>query len=198
MTSKKLNNIDIALFALYRKGGAQQPVDTEDIAIECWKMVPKRFSWKKYIEYPESEPARSALFDAAKPKYGKLVRGKNKRTGWMLTVAGVEYIKDKLPDLEALVSGRREVVSQRRKQDRYFATLEREPAYKKFQGAKTCEVIPAHEFTQFLRCSLDSSPSVLRERIARVKALAREENREDFLEFLDNCEQHFSRMLTSE
>jgi hypothetical protein len=87
MVIKELSNIDIALFALYRRGGAQHPIETEDVALECWRLAPEKFSWKKYPQYPESEPARSALFDAAKPKYGKLVRGRNKRTGWMLTVS---------------------------------------------------------------------------------------------------------------
>ena len=197
MPTKELSNIDVALFALYRLGGAQHPIDTEDIAIECWTLAREKFSWKKYPQYPESEPARSALFDAAKPKYGKLARGRNKRTGWMLTVAGIDYVRARLTALELLVSGGRKVVSQRREQDRYFANLEREPAYKKFLESKSCELIQPHEFTQFLRCSLDSSQSVLRDRIERVKARAREANRDDFLEFLAACEQHFAGMLRS-
>ncbi|MBI1955082.1 MAG: hypothetical protein HYS38_01670 [Acidobacteria bacterium] len=197
MPTKELSNIDVALFALYRIGGAQHPVDMEDIAIKCWELAPKKFSWKKYPKYPESEPARIALFDAAKPKYGKLVRGRNKRTGWMLTVAGIDYVRARLPEFEPLVSGEKEVVSQHRKQDRYFAALEKEPAYKQFLEGKSCELIAPHEFTQFLRCSLDSSQSVLRDRIERVKSRAREANRVDFLEFLAACEQHFAGMLSS-
>ena len=197
MVIKELSNIDVALFALYRRGGAQRPIETEDIALECWTLAPEKFSWKKYPEYPESEPARSALFDAAKPKYGKLVRGRNKRTGWMLTVAGIDYVRARLKGLEPLASGEKKVVSQRREQDRYFTSLEKEPAYRKFVETKSCESIARHEFTQFLRCSLDASQSVLRDRIERVKARAREANRVDFLAFLAACEQHFAGMLGS-
>lgn len=196
MSEKELSNIDIALFALYRLGGAERTIDTEDVAIECWRLAPEKFSWKKYPEYPESEPARSALFDAAKPKYGRLVRGRKKRTGWMLTVNGVDYLRTKQAVMQALFSGTKKVVSQHRELDQYFASVEKQVAFKKFQQLKTCESIEDHEFTELLRCSLDASPSVLRDRIEKVKTRAREANRNDVLSFLTACEQRFVNMLS--
>lgn len=196
MNGKELSNIDIVLFALYRLGGAQQPIDTEDVAIECWHLAPEKFSWKKYPQYPESDTARVTLFDAAKPKYGRLVRGRNRRTGWMLTVNGVDYVRQRLPGLEALVTGTKKVVALHRDLDRYFASLEKEPAYKKFAQSKSCESIEAHEFTDVLRCSLDASRNVLRDRLERLKTRAREANRHHVLEFLMACEQHFGSMLS--
>ncbi len=196
MSEKELTNIDVTLLALYRLGGAEQPIDTEDVAIACWEIVPERFSWKKYPQYPESEPARVALFDAAKPKYGKLVRGRNKRTGWMLTVNGIDYVRSRLSFLEASISGAKRIPSRRREPDRYFALLGREPAYKKFVDTGDCKSIEPHEFTQLLKCSLDTSAKFLRDRLERLKARAHATNRDEILRFLAACEEHFSSMLT--
>jgi len=196
MGEKELSNIDITLFALFRLGGAIQPVDTEEIAIECWRLVPEKFCWKKYPQYPESEPARSALFDASKAKSGKLCRGKKRRTGWMLTVAGIDYVKARLPALEAVGTSSRKLIGRHREMDQYFASLEKTRAYKKFVQSKSCESIERHEFTDLLRCSLDASPRVLRERLEKLKARVHEASRDDFLDFLVACEHYFAGMLS--
>ena len=171
-------------------------MDTEDVAVECWRLAPKKFSWKKYPEYPDSDTARVTLFDAAKPKYGRLVRGRNRRTGWMLTVAGIDYVRTRLPALEALVSGSTRLVGHHQEVDRYLAPLEKSVAYKKFLDSKSCQSVQAHEFTDVLRCSLDASPTVLRDRLEKLKSRAHEANREDLLDFLTTCEKHFASMLS--
>jgi hypothetical protein len=195
MSEKEVSNIEIVLFALYRLGGAEGTVDTEDVAVECWRLAPKKFSWKKYPQYPDSDTARVTLFDAAKPKYGRLVRGRNRRTGWMLTVAGIDRVRARLPALQALTSGSGELVTHHREIDRYLAPLEKSVAYKRFSGSKSCEAVQAHEFTEILRCSVDASPTVLRDRLEKLKSRAHEGGREDLLEFLSACEKHFSSML---
>ena len=70
----KLSDIDIALYALYLLGGWQKRVHTEDIALRCYKLVPSKFSWVKYPQYPDPAPTRFALGDAKKKKYGMLVK----------------------------------------------------------------------------------------------------------------------------
>ncbi|TKJ28275.1 MAG: hypothetical protein CEE40_11935, partial [Chloroflexi bacterium B3_Chlor] len=75
LVRSKLTNIDIAIYALYRLGGTERWVHTENVARECYILAPDRFSWELYPEYPAREPGRSALFDARKPKHGALVNG---------------------------------------------------------------------------------------------------------------------------
>lgn len=197
MIASELSNIDVALFALHRLGGAERPVDTEEIALECWKLVPQKFSWKKYPQYPESEPARSALFDAAKPKHGKLVRGNKSKTGWMLTVAGVDYVRRKLPLLQNLSSEPTDIRARRQEVHKLLVPLERSAAFKKFAQGKSCKGIERHEFAEALRCPVDASPSVMRSRVETLKTRAKDGNREDLLEFLEVCEQYFGDMLTA-
>jgi hypothetical protein len=79
MPTIELSNVDIALYALYKLGGDTALIRTEDVALKCFQLVPERFSWKKYPAYPELDPARFALLDAAKSVYGKLARQVSKK-----------------------------------------------------------------------------------------------------------------------
>lgn len=89
-------NFELAVYALWLIGGATGPVDTEDVAAQCWQLAPQRFSWKKFPEYPDKDIVRVALSDAKKKKNGALVRGDGS-SGWLLTARGVEWARDREP-----------------------------------------------------------------------------------------------------
>jgi len=203
MGEASLSNIDIALYALYILGGAERSVHTEDIALKCWDLVPERFSWKKYPQYPESEPARSALFDARKAKYGRLVKRldrdvkeRDRRLGskmeWMLTDAGIDYVKETFPTLQAAVAKRPVKATSRQEVQRFLNDLEGHAAFQKFLSTGSCETIEPYEFTDFLRCTLNSSPDKIRERLEVVRNRAHDANRPQLLSFLEACAARFA------
>ena len=76
--------------AVYRLGGAQRAVDTEDAAVEAHRIAPGRFSWKKYPEQINLELIRVFLSDAKK---NDLVIGVG-RTGWRLTQRGLKWAEE--------------------------------------------------------------------------------------------------------
>ena len=86
----RLPNHLIAVCALYELGGDVSRQHSEDVAVRCFKVAPRRFGWKRYPEYPSEVTARVALGDAKKIKYGSLVSGSAK-TNWILTRAGVTW-----------------------------------------------------------------------------------------------------------
>jgi hypothetical protein len=82
----------LVTIALSELGGAQRPVDTEEIAVKAHELAPTAFSWRLYPELINLELVRVALVDASRPKSGSTVRGKG-RGGWMLTDDGVAWIE---------------------------------------------------------------------------------------------------------
>jgi hypothetical protein len=44
-SSKELSNIDVVVYAIFRLGGIEKKIHTEDIAMECFKLSKERFSW---------------------------------------------------------------------------------------------------------------------------------------------------------
>lgn len=196
MGQPELSNIDIALYVLFQQGGSENYVHTEDIALECFRLFPTKFSWQKYPEYPDVEPARSALFDASKPQYGNLTRG-NKRIGWMLTPAGVDYVRSVTATIEAILGKQATVRSARQEEDRFLNQLEKHPAFAKFLKDGGCSGVQQHEITNFLRCSIDSGPAVVRKRAERVKARAYAKGRPEIVEFVQRCEARYPGLFDS-
>jgi hypothetical protein len=79
---------EVVTAAVYRLGGAQRAVDTEDVAVEAHRLAPGRFSWKKHPEQINLELIRVFLSDAKNKN--ELLIGSG-RTGWRLTQRGLKW-----------------------------------------------------------------------------------------------------------
>jgi len=88
--TKATSQVEVVTLAVYRLGGAQRAVDTEDAAIEAHRIAPGRFSWKKHPEQINLELIRVFLSDAKK---NDLVIGSG-RTGWRLTQRGLKWAEE--------------------------------------------------------------------------------------------------------
>lgn len=86
----RLSNSRIAVLALHALGGATTRRTTQEVALRCFKMAPRRFAWKNHPNYPSDKTAFDALNDAKKARYGKLVAGGGK-DAWILTPAGIAW-----------------------------------------------------------------------------------------------------------
>ncbi len=95
----------VVVLALAELGGAGRWVDTEDVAVRARELAPEAFSWRKYPEQIDLDGVRVALHDAAKPRYGGLVEG-SVRSGWSLTLAGVEWVKHEGPSVQRRLTRR--------------------------------------------------------------------------------------------
>lgn len=193
----KLTNIDIAIYALCLLGGTERKIDTEDVTLKCFQLAPERFSWRKRPDLPGGIPTLYALQDARRERNGSLVRG-GVKGGWMLTPAGIDRVRSLLPVLEDLASGEmRGTLKPREGVQRFFHQLGTHTAYETFLRSGSCDKVKPYEFTDFLNCTVDSGPEILRDRLEAVRALAYDARREDILRFLQACEQRFGDMLAS-
>ena len=189
-------NPDIAVLALYRLGGAETRVHTEDVALECYRLAQPDFSWRKYPEHPDCEPARLALEDARKPKNGRRVSrtGTAREGGWMLTPTGVQWVREH-GDQATEVLGVADLRSERQYARRAVSELTSHAAFRRFASERTCEGVSEVEFVDSLRCTLNTSPKVLRARLEEEKTRATEVQAHDVVAYLVECENTFSRLL---
>ena len=72
--------------------GATNYVDREDVALKVNDIAPGRFNWRKYPERIDLDAVGGALRNAKKNQNGGLVIGNNE-TGWMLSPAGLKWMK---------------------------------------------------------------------------------------------------------
>jgi hypothetical protein len=93
---------EIVAVALHRLGGAQHPVDTEDVAVEAHRLAPGRFSWRKYPDQINLELIRVFLSDAKKVG---LVIGTG-RAGWRMSQKGLQWADEASHALETADTSR--------------------------------------------------------------------------------------------
>ena len=94
-----MTNWQVAALALYLVGGSTARQHQEDVAVKCYELAPRRFSWERH-DYPDIDRAGVALRDAKKTKNGAFITG-DKRIGWLLTPAGIDWVRGRT----ALVGG---------------------------------------------------------------------------------------------
>ena len=84
-----ISNVEVVVLAVALLGGAEKPVDTEDVAVRANKLAPGRFVWRRHRAQISIELVRVYLSDAKKQKNGRLLAGDGTQ-GWQLTSAGLE------------------------------------------------------------------------------------------------------------
>jgi len=90
---ESLSNVDVALYALYKLGGATKKIHTELIAWEAYNLSEERFSWTlpefRKRGFPDKTTVRYALESAKKEKFVKGRAGRDKggseSEGWQFT-----------------------------------------------------------------------------------------------------------------
>src|SRR5262245_10132144 len=102
--TKDPSQAELVTLAVYRLGGAQTVLDTEDVAMEAHRLAPGGFAWKKYPDQINLELIRVFLSDAAKSKIG-LVIGSG-RTGWRLTQRGLKWAEQASKTFDESASAR--------------------------------------------------------------------------------------------
>jgi hypothetical protein len=195
---RRATNIEVALVALYNLGGGEKRVHTEDVALECYRLAPGQFSWRKYPKYPDCDIARVYLSEARKKKRGILVSfsGPSEREGlWMLTAAGLQWVRSR-----ANVLGRALTLAQTQPSSRQYAQrgLNEVMSHRAFQIHEregSCATVEEADFVDSLKCTLNSSPRALRARIDKLRAQAQAHDCSAVIGYLDECERRFARLL---
>ncbi len=200
-----LSNIDIALFALNKLGGASHKVHTEHVAWESYRLAPERFSWRlpEYREhgFPDKTPVRYALEQAKKKEGGELVSGRaggdvggSESEGWILTPRGVEWMK---LNISRIAQGLQEDVANLhpREVNRFLSKVKNETAYVYYSKDKSLDRVTAYMFTDFLGCTPDASPEIIKKKLDRLMAMATLIDDNSIIKFFDDCKTKFANLL---
>ena len=198
-----LSNKDIAVYALYVLGGWRKRIHTEDVALKCYQLAPSKFSWVKYPQYPDVAPTRFILEKVKEPENGALVKGESERKrtaksigGWMLTAAGVQWIKGNKSRIEHYL-GEHTPVGDRVSRDRRLKELLKSIAYKRFMDYGEKAGISHADFAESLVCTVNTRAEVLKDRLDLLYSTAEELGREEVKNYVNFCRKKFALLLGS-
>jgi len=170
MVDQELSNPEIVSLAVYRLGGAINSVDLEDIAIEAFKLTPKRFSWKKFEDRIDLRIVLYSVNDAIKSDNG-YIKG-NSKYGYMLTEAGLKRVEE-IENQKIFINSSRKY-SSKDLENKEKIRLQRTNAYKKFINGIQ-DQINIMDFREFTRVNDYFPQHVKEQRFAKIQNLAEED-----------------------
>jgi len=197
----ELSNLEIALYALYRLGGATRRMHTEKIAWEAFQLAKVRFSWRlpefRDKGFPDKTPVRYALEQAKKNKNGALVTGRaggdiggKELEGWQLTSRGVAWIKsNETRIMEALEQ--QETTRPKIEAARFLKRVRGERLYRHYQNNGTLEGASAYWFADMLICAPDASKDIMSKKLEQMIAKAEWIGERNVVAFLEACRSTF-------
>ena len=199
-----VSNVDIAVYALAKAGGATRTVHSEHVAAKCFQIAPLRFAWRlpEYRDkWPDKEVVRSALVDGSKKKYGGLVSGDYardlSRDGWRLTPAGVEWFKENEERL-ARVFGKEPTGLFGLEAKRFLRKIKKSSAFKCYEKTRSIEGVSIYMFADMLECAPDASNRIVKQQYERFLSSASLASDEEVVGFLSKCGEVFSEVMTEE
>ena len=170
MSVTVMSNVYLVTIALANLGGHEKAVDSEDLAIHVNELAPGKFTWRKYPQYIDIQIVNQALYDARRPRNGRLVFGSNTK-GWTLTKSGMQWIQNlsKNKDLRAsnmVGSGKGSLLlSLEIELERLYRTR----AYQLFSGGDL-ENITLDDFYSFVKINEYFSAKARNRRLALVES----------------------------
>lgn len=205
MTNKELTNVDVTLFALLQLGGFEKRVHTEQIAYKAFELDPARFSWRlkefRDKRFPDKEPVRIALMDAAKLKYGALVDGRSgveasgkDADGWMFTPAGAKWIREREESITRRLGLERSKLHQT-ETARFLKQVKSQPLFAKFKEHADLADESQFAFTDMLNVSPDAPRAIVSKKFRRLWSIAELAGDAEVREFLQACSRAFSTLL---
>ncbi len=196
---------DLVVYSIYYLHKQGREIASEDIVSACFLLFPKRFSLRKYPQWPDSGIASRRWSDCKSKGY---LRG-SAASGFKLTAKGIkraEKVKKSLGRVirPAPVSKPKtikpvapapiihpELKTRARK---YVRSIEASDAYKHYRKRTP---LNEFDFRSLLLCTMESPPTTLARNMEQFKEYVKIHERDDLLSFLEFCAERFSRLLDS-
>ena len=205
MKLDELTNIDIVLYALFQCDGHKHKVHTEEIAYKAYMLAKDRFGWRlrKYreMDFPDKEPVRISLMDAAKEKYGSLVEGRSgveasgkDIDGWTFTPQGARWIREHQNRIEGKL-GREQSKISKTDASRFIKKMKDQPLFQSFVK-DNLSAENRYALTDMLNTSPDAPKSIVTKKYRRLRSTAELAADKEILRFLDECVATFPELLS--
>lgn len=151
MENNRFSKPQLVTIAVAILNGDTGHADREEVAIKVNDIAPGRFNWRKYPERIDLDAVGTALRSAKKTQNGGLIVGNN-TIGWMLSPAGLKWIKtiDLDAIYEKLLINKIKPVSISANQEVERKRLCNTRAYKLFISGKS-KAIALQDFYEFAR-----------------------------------------------
>ena len=195
---------DLVVYSVYTLHKQGLEITSEDIISACFVLFSKRFSLRKYPQWPDSGAISRRWSDCKSKGY---LRG-NATSGFQITAKGIkraEKVEKSLgkpmipvrvtkPKVEKAAAPAAEAVHPELKAHarKYIRSIETSDAYKHYTKKSP---LNEFDFRSLLLCTMESPPVTLARNLDQFKEYVTIHDRKDLFSFLEFCEEKFSHLL---
>jgi hypothetical protein len=200
-----ITNVDVVTFVLAELGGTEKAIHLEEIAARAFEFSPGAFRWDldEFGHLIDKDKVRVSLTDAAKDKYGGLVRAVgpkrvrvSKRTdAWQLTPSGVTWYLENQDHIADLLGMARPALK-RGKATKLRGRVAGSDLYKRYlvEGAVPND---PYAFADLLEVSPDANPTVVQDKLELLLNQIRLLDDPELMTFVETCAKEHEDMLVS-
>lgn len=189
-----------SVYYLHKQGSE---ITSEDIISACFVLFPKRFSMRKYPQYPDSGIVSRRWSDCKSKGY---LRG-NASRGFQITARGIkraEKVEKSLgklmkpihmpkPRAKQTTSSAQTIHPELKAHaGKYVRSIQASDAYKHYRKQQP---LNEFDFRSLLLCTMESPPTTLARNMEQFKEYVKIYKRRDLLVFLEFCDVKFSHLL---
>ncbi|MEW6401897.1 MAG: hypothetical protein AB1649_08865 [Chloroflexota bacterium] len=194
-TKMTLNDLVVySIYHLYRQGGE---ITSEDIVSACFTLFPKRFSLRKYPQWPDSAVITRRWSDLRNKGY---IVG-NTAKGFKLTARGIRFAQKLSRMLGSQATSQPQTRTRsippevKTRAGRFVRAMETSDAFRRFKKYGIHAEVGEFDFRDLLLCTMESPAAVLERNLEQYKEYAGIYDRQDLLTFLNFCEDRFAHLL---
>jgi hypothetical protein len=199
----KITLNDLVVYSVYYLHKQRSEITSEDIISACFVLFPKRFSMRKYPQYPDSGIVSRRWGDCKSRGY---LRG-NATRGFQITARGIkraEKVEKMLgkpmkpvqvskPETKRTAGSAQTIHPELKAHaGKYVRSIQASDAYKQYRKQ---QALNEFDFRSMLLCTMESPPTTLARNMEQFKEYVRIYKRKDLLVFLEFCEVKFSHLL---
>ncbi len=188
---------ELVTYSVYFLSQSDEEITNENIVAACFLLFPQRFSLRGYANWPDATVVEKRWLDC---RNKGLISGSTAR-GFSLTPKGLELAEKVGTTLE----GKRPLIKSpsaekvrsetRTRAGRFVRAIEDSDAYKLFKANDELAQISEFDFRSMLLCTMESSPTTLRNNLEQFEQYADLYQRNDVIRFLRFCEKRFNHLL---
>ncbi len=190
----KITLNDLVIYSTYYLHRQGKEITSEDIVSACFMLFPRRFSLKRYPQWPDSAVVSRRWSDCKSKGYllGSAARG------FKITARGIKYaekIEKSLGKRQPAPAARRAIYSElKTRPGKFVRLIERSEAYGRYKKRLDMNEF---DFRSLLLCTMESSPATLSRNLEQFKEYVTIFKRKDLLTFLEFSEVKFSYLLNA-
>lgn len=183
----------LTIFAIHEIANNGEECAYERIVKECFTLFPKRFSFRRYPEWPDGSRIKIEILRCRDNGW---VTGKE-RNGFQITSSGRRVAQEVLKELQKDTVKKSGIGQTRDRGDTIIRYLKESEPFKRFRQNKANFILSEGEFRRLLVATFETPPRVLKQNLNYCFDICKQYGENELFEFLKQCERQKESLLKS-